>query len=280
MGGAAGLGCVSVALGLLFLAACGDEVGRKSGGKSAPEPAKPHAAAQAEFVGAQVCAGCHEESYSEWNGSHHQLAMQVATEETVLADFDNASFTHFGETTRFFRKDGGFFVNAVGPEGERQDYEVKYTFGVYPLQQYLIPFPGGRLQALFICWDSRPAEEGGQRWYHLYPDEAIPHTDVLHWTGQHFNWNFMCADCHSTNLHKRYDVDKGAYATAFSEINVSCEACHGPGSKHLEWVAQSGAVAGGEYEGDLGLVVDLAEPEKGRMAAGPGDAESGAVKTT
>ena len=258
-----------MAVTLFFLAGCGGEKSGDGGKEASSEPLESRVETEAEFVGAEVCTQCHEEVFEDWNGSHHQLAMQVATEETVLADFDDASFTHFGDTTRFFRRDGGFFVSATGPDGKRQDFEVKYTFGVYPLQQYLIPFPGGRLQALFICWDSRSAEEGGQRWYHLYPDEAIPYTDVLHWTGQHFNWNFMCADCHSTNLHKRYDVEKGAYATAFSEINVSCEACHGPGSKHVDWVGQSGAAKGGDYGGDLGLVVLLAEAEEGEWLLDP-----------
>jgi cytochrome c553 len=78
------------------------------------------------------------------------------------------------------------------------------VFGVYPLQQYLLPLDDGRLQALSIAWDSRPAEEGGQRWYHLYPDEAIAHDDPLHWTGPYQNWNTRCAECHSTDLHKNY----------------------------------------------------------------------------
>src|SRR5580765_3140887 len=52
------------------------------------------------------------------------------------------------------------------------------TFGVYPLQQYLIEFPDGRIQALSIAWDARPKAEGGQRWFHLYPNEPVPHNDM------------------------------------------------------------------------------------------------------
>ena len=126
---------------------------------------------------------------------------------------------------------------------------------MYPLQQYLVEFPGGRLQALGIAWDSRPAGEGGQRWFHLYPDQEIDHIDTLHWTGIDQNWNHMCADCHSTNLKKNYDLETNTYKTSWSEINVSCEACHGPGSEHLKWAEtkDSGAVSGN------GLVVDLGE---------------------
>lgn len=87
-----------------------------------------------------------------------------------------------------------------GADGTLQDFEVKYTFGVSPLQQYLIELPGGRIQALSIAWDTRPKTAGGQRWFHLYPRDAIDHQDELHWTGRQQNWNFMCADCHSTNV--------------------------------------------------------------------------------
>ncbi|MEM8954939.1 MAG: tetratricopeptide repeat protein [Verrucomicrobiota bacterium] len=229
------------------------------------------------FVGASRCAECHEEAFQEWAGSHHDHAMAVATEETVLGNFDDAEFEHFGVRSRFFRKDdGSFWVNTPGPDGEATDYPIEYTFGIYPLQQYLIPFPGGRYQALQICWDSRSEEEGGQRWYHLYADEPIPHTDELHWTGSNFNWNFMCADCHSTNLRKNYDVTTGEYDTQWSEMNVSCEACHGPGRDHVE--AAEAYAAGGEWADDkYGLAVVLKEPEEGAWVI---DGETGQPRRT
>ena len=59
-----------------------------------------------------------------------------------------------------FATDGKFFVETDGPDGKLATFEVKYTFGVDPLQQYLIEFPDGRLQALSIAWDTRPKEQG------------------------------------------------------------------------------------------------------------------------
>src|SRR5262249_20013384 len=107
--------------------------------------------------------------------------------------------------------------------------------GVAPLQQYLVGLPQGRFQALEIAWDSRP-NPAGQRWFHLYPDEHIDHRDPLHWTGVAENWNTMCADCHSTNVRTTWSA--GHYATSFAELPVSCEACHGPGSRHVAWATQ------------------------------------------
>ncbi|MFW5830538.1 MAG: multiheme c-type cytochrome [Planctomycetota bacterium] len=205
----------------------------------AAEPAEPagwQAQAPLSYVGTQRCMECHEEEHAEWMGSHHQLAMLPATEESVLGDFSGSTFTSKDGTTSTFYKDGdAFMVRTDGPDGELQDFHITHTFGVTPLQMYLIPFPDGRVQCLNVSWDSRPAEAGGQRWFHLYPDEVVDHEHVFHWTRRYQNWNYMCAECHSTRLEKRYDVQSDTYDTRWFEINVACEACHGPGSQHAEW---------------------------------------------
>ena len=189
---------------------------------------------------------CHADQHKAWTDSHHDLAMQEATDETVLGDFTGATFDDHGRITTFGKKDSKFVVTTDGPDGKLREYPVAYTFGVSPLQQYLLPIDGGRLQALSIAWDSRPKEAGGQRWFHLYPDENVDHLDELHWTKPSQNWNYTCADCHSTNLQKNYDLASNTYDTKWSEINVACEACHGPGSRHVEW-AQRAAASDGQY---------------------------------
>jgi predicted CXXCH cytochrome family protein len=187
----------------------------------------------ASFVGSGACADCHRDAYQRWQGSQHAVAMQPANEQTVLGDFDGATFRQFGVTTEFFRRDGKFMVRTEGPDGKTADFEVRQTFGVYPLQQYLVELARGHVQALSVAWDARPKEQGGQRWFHLYPNERIAPGDELHWTQRQQNWNYMCADCHSTHLEKNYDAATDAYATTWSEISVGCEACHGPGSEHV-----------------------------------------------
>jgi Flp pilus assembly protein TadD len=194
-----------------------------------------------QFVGAEVCGSCHQQEFKLWTGSHHQLAMQPANPATVLGDFNGATLTQGGVTSRFFRRGGQFFVNTDGPDGAPHDYRIAYTFGVAPLQQYLISLPGGRLQAFGVAWDSRPRTQGGQRWFHLYADQQISPANPLHWTGPDQNWNFMCADCHSTNVRKNYDLPTRTYATTYAEIDVACEACHGPGSAHVAWAHRHGS---------------------------------------
>ena len=186
----------------------------------------------ATYVGSQTCAGCHVADAKRWRGSHHDLAMRRAVDSTVAGDFSGAQFTYAGVTTTFSRRGDRFVVRTDGPDGALRDYDVKYTFGIEPLQQYLIELDGGRLQALSVAWDTRPRAAGGQRWFHLYPDQRISHTDELHWTGIRQNWNYMCADCHSTGVKKKYDAAANRFATTFSAVNVGCEACHGPGSRH------------------------------------------------
>ena len=201
-----------------------EQVGRTT--PTAPAP-------QATYVGSAACAGCHQTETVAWRGSHHALAMQDATDATVLGDFADATFTHKGVTSRFFERDGRYWVETDDAGGTTGEYPITYTFGVEPLQQYLIGAEGGRYQALTIAWDARSAQEGGQRWFHLYPDETFSVNDPLHWTGALNNWNFMCAECHSTQLDKNYDIENDRYQTRFAEINVGCEACHGPGSRHV-----------------------------------------------
>jgi hypothetical protein len=196
------------------------------------------------FVGSHSCAECHERAYRDWSGSHHDLAMQEATKATVLGDFDDTTYTTHGVTSRFFENNGDYYVNTEGPDGNLQDYKIDFTFGVYPLQQYLIAFPGGRYQALGLAWDARPSKRGGQRWFHLYPDEHIGPGDILHWTQINQNWNYMCADCHSTNLRRNFDLESNRYETTWSEIDVSCEACHGPGSTHVAWARTANTADG------------------------------------
>ena len=204
-------------------------------GTASREVVAPGAPIAAEFVGSEACASCHRAEHDAWKGSQHARAMQHATGESVRGDFGGKTFNYAGVRSTFSRRDSHFIVRTDGPDGKLADFEVKYTFGLEPLQQYLVELPGGRLQALSIAWDTRPAGQGGQRWFHLYPGEKIDHRDELHWTRRSQNWNHMCADCHSTRVTKGYDPVADRYATGWAELTVGCEACHGPGSAHVAW---------------------------------------------
>ena len=232
-------------------------------------------AADSDFIGSKSCISCHAEQHQSWQGSHHQLAMQHAGKDTMLGDFNNAEFSANGITSRFFTTGDKFWVNTDNAKGDMQDFEIRYTFGVTPLQQYLVEFPDGRVQALSIAWDTRSETSGGQRWFHLYPDLSINTGDELHWTGLQQNWNFMCADCHSTNLVKSYNIATDTFKTTWSDINVGCESCHGPGEHHLAWAEKGGKSM--QDDSNMGLRILLHDRKSSSWVMDP---DTGTAKRT
>ncbi|MCK4562318.1 MAG: hypothetical protein KAT78_05385, partial [Flavobacteriaceae bacterium] len=182
------------------------------------------------YVGDASCISCHENEYDLWKGSHHDLAMQVASDSTVLGNFNNVKALIDGVSYFFFKENNEFLVKVKEIDNSEKKYKIAYTFGFTPLQQYLIDFDNGQKQVLRVTWDSVK-----NKWFHQYKGEAIQPHDWLHWSNGAQNWNTMCAECHSTNLKKNYFVEKDSFHTTYSSINVSCESCHGPAERHLNW---------------------------------------------
>jgi predicted CXXCH cytochrome family protein len=201
----------------------------------AAKPAVPPAAKlqPASFVDEQQCAGCHSAQVKDWQGSHHQLAMQVASEQSVLGDFNAAIFKGETDSTRFFRKDGAFWVNTLDGTGQAKDFKVAYAFGIAPLQQYLLETEGGRLQALGVAWDTEK-----NRWFHIYPGQGVNFKDPLHWSKPGQNANFMCVECHTTGFKRNFSTETNSFNSQWNSLGVGCQACHGPASNHLQWTAK------------------------------------------
>jgi predicted CXXCH cytochrome family protein len=252
---------LAIALGLWAMRGPAHE----ASGAATPPPAPlttasvGHAAAPspATYVDNEQCLGCHQDAANAWKPSHHAKAMAPPNAQTVRGNFDNAQFRHQGVTTRFFRRGDKYFVHTDGPDGKLADFEIKYTFGVEPLQQYLIETDGGRLQPLQIAWNTRE-----KKWFHLLPNEKAPPGDVLHWSGRYQTANTMCITCHTTGFEKRYDAQTDSFASRWSEVNVSCQSCHGPGSRHAEWALQRAANPQRAAPADerKGLLADLKTP--------------------
>lgn len=173
-------------------------------------------AAPPSHVDPRTCATCHPEQAARWRDSRHGRSTQLATAASVLGDFGAAPV----DGTRFER-DGDAHVFAVGTERHR----VRYTLGVEPLQQYLIDGPGGRLLVFPLAWDTR--RRAWLRASSEPADPAEPGDPAAYRT-----WNTLCADCHSTGVDRRYDPLADRFDTTFAEVDVGCQACHGPGSRH------------------------------------------------
>lgn len=185
-----------------------------------------------EYVGSQECIACHEDAAESWADSHHALAWNAPDPSKVIADFDGTRFEHKGVVTEFRRDDQDYFAKTTETDGSITDRKVHSVVGVEPLQQYLYETEKGRLQSSDVVWDTQKEE-----WFHLYPDQDLPPDDGLHWTGPYKNWNARCAECHATNYKRNYGPRSKSYASTQLETGVGCEACHGPGSSHIEWTA-------------------------------------------
>ena len=85
----------------------------------------------------QSCIDCHAEQTNQWRQSDHAKAMAIADKETVLADFNKINVEHYGQNAFFFVKDNKYHVT-ITYDKSSDTYPIKYTFGHYPLQQYLV----------------------------------------------------------------------------------------------------------------------------------------------
>jgi tetratricopeptide (TPR) repeat protein len=220
--------------------------------ESAPAPAPPAQAAPLALAGTTACGGCHRPELEAWRRSQHAHAIAPGDVHGLRGDFTSKEF---------IAREGRYFVHALGPDGAPGDFLVKYAFGVEPLQQVILELPKGHLQAYTRAWDVAK-----KRWFDLYPNEKLVPGDELHWTGREQSWNYMCADCHSTDVRKGYDAATDSYDTRFAELTIGCEECHGPGSRHVEWARTK--------TGPIGLANDLSEHAGARWTLDPATGNS------
>ncbi len=209
------------------------------------------ARAEPAHVGSAACVGCHDTAGSDWTQSDHAKAWTLPDETTVLGDFDDVTFAHGGQETRFYRDGSKYLIETEGPDGRRRAYEVVGVAGVDPLQQYLLSPEPGRVQTYDIAWDVE-----GERWYPVFPGPPPPATDGFHWTGSYKNWDGRCAECHATGYSRNYSPATDSFAPRMAEIGVGCEACHGPGSDHVAWARQPEDARAAAAQPRLGLTVD------------------------
>lgn len=178
----------------------------------------------------QTCITCHEKEVNAWRTSHHAKAMGSADAKNVLGNFDDAQLSYEGKQVKFRLEAEKYYIEMPNLSGVMKTYQVLYTFGFEPLQQYIFDAGKGKLQFFPFAWDSRPKNTGGQRWYVVHPEQE-PH-DSFHWSQMGQNWNQMCADCHSSDFRKNFDLNTRTYSSEYSSINVSCSSCHGNLDEH------------------------------------------------
>ncbi|MGB1003983.1 MAG: multiheme c-type cytochrome [Salibacteraceae bacterium] len=210
----------AILISVLLISSCSDEVSKET---FQVEPISAHSE---PYLGAQKCKECHAEEFNQWATSDHYFSMQKATNEFVKGDFAT-TFVADEISYVFSKRDSNYSVE-ITQNGKTQKFEVAYTFGWHPLQQYLLKTENGKFQTLRASWDTEQ-----NKWFHQYDGEIVEPHDWLSWSKGGQNWNTMCSSCHSTHVKKNYDPHKDVFNTTYKEINVACESCHGPGRDHL-----------------------------------------------
>jgi predicted CXXCH cytochrome family protein len=193
---------------------------------SAQAAASP-SSTQSEYVGSAACARCHQDDYDQWKQSLHVRMTKPIAEAEVLGDFGGARLTAHGRAFEFSRT-GAQPVMRVSFGGRAAEtFKVDYTLGFKRYQGYLSTLPDGRMYVLPAFWHIET-----RRW--LDWKEITPIPDGAHDLRQ--IWNSNCFNCHATNLQRGFDLETRTFKTSWTEMGIGCEACHGPGKRHVDLI--------------------------------------------
>jgi len=174
-----------------------------------------------EYVGVSECSDCHAPISRPHRDSPHRKAFFEAEDELewIVADFSQ------GEETRTVE-----FANGSRPFVLD---DIKYVMGSGRYAQaYIYESDDGSYRVLPAEWSVVAGA-----WHPLDLGEG----DWL--TNPAYDWVQSCAGCHVTGL----DVEDAKW----EDDGVQCEACHGPGSLHVDTVDDAPRRPGDE---DLALI--------------------------
>jgi predicted CXXCH cytochrome family protein len=174
--------------------------------------------------------------------------------DSVKAPFNGEKLVHFNDTYSFYKKNKNYVINHNDKE-----YKVEYTFGHYPLQQYLVDFGSGKFQVLTASWSLE-----NKNWYEVNSHLSKEDYGLAHWKGYLNNWNQRCASCHSTDLKKNYSFEKNEYKTTYLEENVSCLACHKSPGDHIEWANGSKSLKNKGFDHSLETYPPVISPKNSK----------------
>jgi len=170
----------------------------------------------ATYVGSRKCKECHLEIYMGWKTTFHPYKFQPATPLTVIGDFTrNNRLMVNGKPTLMFKKGNQYFITTQGPQGTEHTYKVNYVIGQFWKQMYVTRLPRGELRVLPVMWIVET-----QSWKR-----------AKNWIKRPYQ--YACSGCHNTGTQINYHAKTKTYHTTWSDMGVACEACHGPGSKHI-----------------------------------------------
>ena len=180
-------------------------------------------------IEAQNCVKCHAEEVEDWKQSQHAIANRLFDKKTDLTAFrPSRTFTANGTETILRARYETASILVKQSDGKKAVHQPEAVIGVTPLVQYLVAFPGGRLQALNLAFDPNKKD-----WFDAQALDQRRPEDWSYWQNRGMNWNSQCAFCHMTNLRKGYDLKADTYHTNWDAMGISCSQCHGSMEKHV-----------------------------------------------
>ncbi|ADO74185.1 cytochrome c3 family protein [Stigmatella aurantiaca] len=191
---------------------------------TAAEVAVPVPLAPVGYAGSSACQACHPEHSESWRRTFHRTMTQEATATSVVGDFNRASFTYAGITSRFLREGEHFVIETLDGQGRLRRQTVARTVGSRRVQQYLVR-EGDRYIRLPLAWNIED-----RRWFHLTGGFLDP--DGTDFNTHRAIWDANCIFCHNVKARPGYDWNRARFDSQVAELGIACEACHGPGTEH------------------------------------------------
>lgn len=218
---------------ICLLAALGGALvwNRPAGPTQGAAPAAPgETRGPAPYAGSAACKPCHPAEHAAWETSHHALAERRLDRNRDRTAFEPERVVRPGSIEWTVRTGAsGPELVTLGADGRPGVFRPERWIGVAPLEQPVLPFPGGRWQVASLAHDPVRGD-----WFDVFGTEDRKPHEWGYWANRGLNWSSMCAGCHVTDLKKGYDPATDTYATTWLELGVGCEACHGPSRRHAE----------------------------------------------
>jgi len=207
----------------------------------------PRQVADDAFVSSSQCRECHTEYHASWHQTYHRRMTQVLTPETMAAPATEVTLETDGLPYRYWREDDEYWVEMVDPQWEyvmqKQGREYEAERDAHLVKRRLVMSTGSHHYQAYWVNNGRGNEMFRFPWiYHIGANRWLP-TDAAFVSppdqpSRVTIWNHNCIQCHTVHGKPGPDYQLGAYVSEVAELGIACEACHGPGEKHVLYQRQ------------------------------------------
>lgn len=208
------------------------------------------------YVGQKVCGKCHQDEHRSWHSSYHRTMTQIASPDAIQADFDGRELKLGYTTYKIYRKGDEYWVRTQDPEWEidQPPTQVRNHPNPQMADKRIVMVTGSHNMHMFwISWKHSDEEadqsdlDNNSLWlfpwvYMIKEKEWIPYEDSFIVDPQFGRppavWNQTCIACHAVGGQPHHESQEDYFDIEFhsniADYGISCEACHGPGKRHVE----------------------------------------------